>query len=92
MAISLAEDIRSVTDLKRHTKNIISQVHRTGRPVVVTVNGRADVVLLDIATYENQVSAQKMAELLAPAEKDIVLKQTRPIKQFLKEFKNAHKV
>ncbi len=92
MAISLAEDIRSVTDLKRNTKDIVAQVHRTGRPVIVTVNGRADIILLDLATYENQVSTQKMAELLAPAEKDIRLKKTRPLKQFLKEFKNAHKI
>lgn len=92
MAISLAEDIRSVTDLKRHTKDIVAQVHRTGRPVIVTVNGRADVILLDLTTYENQVSAQRMAELLAPAEKDITLKNTRPFKQFLKEFKNDHKI
>ncbi len=92
MAIHLAEDIRSVTDLKRHTKDVLTQVHRTGRPVILTVNGKADSVLLDLKTYENQVSTQKMAALLAPAEKDIVSKKIRPLKQFLKEFKNVHKI
>ena len=41
MPINLSEDIRSVTDLKRKTKEILSQVHRTKRPVVLTLNGKA---------------------------------------------------
>jgi plasmid stabilization system protein ParE len=35
--MDFAEDIRSVTDLKRHTREILDHVHATGRPVVLTV-------------------------------------------------------
>ena len=52
MSISLAEDIRSVTDLKRHTREILDHIHQTGRPVVLTVNGRADSVIIDAKVYE----------------------------------------
>ena len=45
MPLSLTEDIRSITDLKRHTREIIDQIHQTGRPVILTVNGRADAVI-----------------------------------------------
>ena len=44
MSLNPSEDIRSVTDLKRNTKEILNQVHRTKRPVVLTVNGKADAV------------------------------------------------
>ena len=50
--ISPSEDIRSVTDLKRHTRDILDHLHATGRPVILTVNGRADSVLLDVRAYE----------------------------------------
>jgi prevent-host-death family protein len=61
MSLNLSEDIRSVTDLKRHTREILQQIHKTGRPVVLTVNGRADAVLLDAKTYEKHLKAFNLA-------------------------------
>jgi prevent-host-death family protein len=92
MSLSPSEDIRSVTDLKRNTKEILSQVHRTKRPVVLTVNGKADAVLVDTKTYEKHLKASNMARLLAKAEEDVAAGRTRPIRTFLKEFKHARKV
>jgi prevent-host-death family protein len=63
MAIKFTEDIRSVTDVKRNTKEILEQIHRTRRPVVVTVNGRADAVLVDAETYQKRLSAERLARL-----------------------------
>jgi prevent-host-death family protein len=92
MSISFAEDIRSVTDLKRHTREILDHVHQTGRPLVLTVNGRADSVLIDAKVYEKQLKAMNLARLLSEAEAQIATGQTRPARAFLEEFKNAHKI
>lgn len=92
MSLNPTEDIRSVTDLKRKTREILSQVHRTKRPVVLTVNGRADAVLMDTKTYEKHLKAGNMARLLAPGEEDVASGRTRPMRAFLKEFKHARKV
>lgn len=90
--MKLTDDIRSVTELKRKTKEILDQVRRTGRPVVLTVNGRADAVLLDAKTFEKHLSASNVARLLAPAEEDVRAGRTRPMRSFLSEFKRARKV
>ena len=87
--MNLAEDIRSVTDLKRHTREILDHVHATGRPVVLTVNGRADAVILDAAVYQKHLQAANLARLLAPAEAEAAEGQTRPAREFLREFKRA---
>jgi prevent-host-death family protein len=92
MPLSPSEDIRSVTELKRKTKEILSQVHRTQRPVILTVNGKPDAVLMDTKTYEKHLKAGNMARLLARAEEDVEAGRTRPIRSFLKEFKHARKV
>jgi prevent-host-death family protein len=92
MAINLAEDIRSVTDLKRNTRDILDQIHKTKRPVVLTVNGRADAVIMDVEVYEKQLKAANMARLLAPAEEEVAAGKTRPMKEFLKEFKSDRKI
>ena len=52
---SPSEDIRSVTELKRSTREILDHLHATGRPVILTVNGKADSVLLDVRAYERLV-------------------------------------
>ena len=92
VGMNLLDDIRSVTELKRKTKEILDHVRKTGRPVVLTVNGRADAVLIDAKTYEKHLSASNMAKLLAPAEADVHAGGTRPVRSFLREFKIAHKI
>jgi len=90
--MKLSDDIRSVTDLKRKTREILDKVHRTGRPVILTVNGKADAVLMDAKTFETRLAAANMARLLAPAEEDVRSGRSRPLRSFLREFKVAHKV
>ena len=92
MAISLTEDIRSITDLKRDAQKIIDHIHRTGRPVILTKNGKADAVILDAKTFEKHLKVSNLAKLLAPAEEDIAAGRTREMGQVLREFKNAHKI
>ena len=92
MSISSTEDTRTITDLKRKTKEILNQVRRTKRPVVLTVNGKADAVLMNAKTYEKHLKASSLARLLARAEEDVAAGRTRPMRSFLKEFKHAHKV
>ncbi len=92
MPINLSEDIRSVTDLKRHTREILDHVHETGRPIVLTVNGRADSVIIDVEVYEKLLKAMNLARLLSEAEAQVAAGQTRSARKFLKEFKNARNI
>ncbi len=92
MAMNLAEDIKSVTDLKRNTREVLEQLHKTKRPVVLTVNGKADAVIMDVDVYEKHLKAANLARLLAPAEEEATAGKTRPMKEFLSEFKNARKI
>ena len=92
VTMKLFEDIRSVTELKRKTREILDQVRQTGRPVVLTVNGKADAVLIDARTFEKHLSASNMAKLLAPAEEDVRAGRTRSMRSFLRDFKRGRKI
>jgi prevent-host-death family protein len=50
--LNLNEDIRPLTDFKRHTSDFVEQMKQTRRPVVLTVNGRAELVVQDAASYQ----------------------------------------
>lgn len=68
MTLSLTEDIRSITDLKRNTNVVLECLQRTSRPVVLTVNGKAEAVLLSAKEYEKMSKAFNLLKLLIPAE------------------------
>ncbi len=92
MTVSITEDIKSASDLKKRMREIFDQLHRTGRPVVVTVNGKPDVVLLDSAVFEKKLKALNLSQLLGEAEEDVRSGRIRPARAFLKSFKHAKKI
>ncbi len=49
---NIAEDICSMTDFKRRTSEVVTRLRDTGRAVVLTTNGKADVVIQDAASYQ----------------------------------------
>jgi len=60
--LNIGRDIHSLSDFKRKTPDFIEQLERTGQPVVLTINGRAKLVVQDAQSY------QRMLELLDRAE------------------------
>ena len=50
-------DVRPVTEFRANTSAVLSQVHATKRPVILTQNGRSAAVLLDVDVYESLTAA-----------------------------------
>jgi len=92
MTISITEDIRSITDLKRNTNSVLEQINKTKRPVVLTVNGKAEAVLLAATEYEKIANALNLLKLLVPAEEDINNNRCKEARAFFKEFKREKKI
>ena len=86
MSVSITQDIKSVTELKKRTNEIFRQIHQTGRPVIITVNGRPDAVLIDAEIFEKKLKALNIGSLLSEAESDISAGKIRPVEEFLEEF------
>jgi PHD/YefM family antitoxin component YafN of YafNO toxin-antitoxin module len=51
------QDIRSLTDFQRNTKAHLKRLKSNGRPVVLTVNGRAELIVQNAAAYEDSLDA-----------------------------------
>lgn len=65
------EDIRSLTDFKRDTLAHLRGLRKTGRPRVLTVNGKARAVVLDPAAYQRLVDELDRAKVIAGVEKGL---------------------
>jgi PHD/YefM family antitoxin component YafN of YafNO toxin-antitoxin module len=51
------KDIRSLTDFQRHTKAHLKRLKANGRPTVLTVNGKAELIVQDAAAFEEMLDA-----------------------------------
>jgi PHD/YefM family antitoxin component YafN of YafNO toxin-antitoxin module len=51
------QDIRSLTEFQRHTKAHLKRLKATGRPTVLTVNGKAELIVQDAAAFEEMLDA-----------------------------------
>ncbi len=92
MTLCITEDIRSITDLKRNTNSVLEQIHKSKRPVVLTVNGKAEAVLINAKEFEKISSAFNLLKLLVPAEEDVRNNRYKDARKFFKEFKRDKKI
>ena len=88
MSFSITEDFKTISDLKKKTNEIFKQIHQTGRPVIITVNGKPNAVLIDVGTFERKIQALNLGALLLEAENDMKKGLVRPARDFLEEIKN----
>jgi len=66
-----SEDIRPVTYMKTNSAALLQEVNKRKRPIVITQNGEAKAVLVDINSYEKQQDTALMLKLIAQGESDI---------------------
>jgi PHD/YefM family antitoxin component YafN of YafNO toxin-antitoxin module len=56
------EDIGSLTDFSRNTKAHLKRLRRTGRPELLTVNGKAEVVIQNASAYQGLIESLEKLE------------------------------
>ena len=69
--VNLAQDLRPVSYIKDHTVEILDYVENSKSPVVITKDGEAKAVIIDIGSYQKTIDAINLAKLLSFGEKDI---------------------
>ncbi len=60
--------IRPTSDLRNRFNEISKICHESGEPVFITKNGRGDMVVMSLATYERQEALLELYQKLAEAE------------------------
>jgi len=57
----LTQDIHSLTDFKRKTSAFLKRLKKTGYPLVLTINGRAEFVVHDAESYQKLLEQAERA-------------------------------
>lgn len=55
--LDISKDIRSLTDFKRETPKFLVELKSSGRALVLTVNGEAELAVMSAATFQRVLEA-----------------------------------
>jgi prevent-host-death family protein len=80
--MNLSRDIHSLTDFKKHTPDFLKQLKDTGEPVVLTINGKAELVVQDATSYQRLLDLAEEAKVLDGIRRgleDVAAGRTQPI-------------
>lgn len=87
-------DIYPVSDFNRKTSEHIKRVQETKRPEILTVNGKAAVVIVDPESYDKMAQNQELLQSLkniAIANEQHENGQGKPAQQVFEELKSELK-
>jgi hypothetical protein len=89
------EDIQSLTDFQRDAKRHIQRLKRTGKPQVLTVNGRAELVIQDAKSYQKLLHLIERAEAIAAVRdglKSVKRGEGEPAGRVLERIRRKHRI
>jgi len=69
--MNMLEDIKPVTYLKSKAADLLNQINKTHRPVIITQNGEPRAVLQDPESYENMRNSIGLLKLISQGETDV---------------------
>jgi prevent-host-death family protein len=93
--IDLTTDIHSLTDFKRRTTEFIDQIKQTGHPLVLTLNGKAELVVHDAASYQRLLELMDRVEAIEGIRKgleSVAAGRTRPVEEVFEEIRREYEV
>ena len=63
--------VKPITYLKNHTADLVRDVAAGGAPMVITQNGEAKVVVMDVSAFDRWREAMALMKLLSLSEADV---------------------
>jgi prevent-host-death family protein len=87
--MKLVRDIMSLSTFKRDSNKVMRQMKKTREPVVLTVNGKAAIVVQDAESYQQLLELKERAETVAVLRQRLATldeKKVRTAEKFFDEF------
>lgn len=69
--MKLSSQIKPISYLKSHTAEIVKTITESREPLVITQNGEAKLVVMDVKSFEEQEDTMALLKLLAMGNREI---------------------
>ena len=91
--LDISKDIHSLSDFKRHTSEFVEQMRGSGHALILTINGKAELVVQDAASYQKLLDRVDELEALEGIQRglaDVQAGRTTTLRAFEKTFRKKH--
>lgn len=88
--LDIANDIRSLSDFKRRTSELLDRLKKTGNPLVLTINGKAEVVVQDAEAYQELLDRVETTEHIQRGLADVRAGRTKPAREAFDRLRHKH--
>jgi prevent-host-death family protein len=78
--------IKPISYVKSHAAELLDRIAEEREPIIITQNGEARAVLVDVRSYEESQQTLALLKVLALADKEIDAGETKSIEDVLTEF------
>ena len=82
----LGQAIKPISWIKENATQMIRDIENTGKPVVITQNGKAKAVVMDIGRYDELQESLALLRMLAVSSEQIRAGQHRPADELFDEL------
>lgn len=93
--LNIAKDIDSLSNFKRNTQEFMRRMKKSGHPVVLTVNGKAEIVVQSAENYQKMLEAVERLEAIESIQAgltDIKTGSTRPASEVHAAMRRKHEI
>ncbi len=91
--LDITKDIQSLTTFRRRSGDFIKQLKKSKRPVVLTVNGKAEAIVQDAEAYQRLLDIAAFADAeegIRQGLDDVARGRTRPVREVFDEIRRKH--
>jgi prevent-host-death family protein len=85
--VKLSRSVKSISYLKQHTADAVREVREGNRPLVITQNGEAKAVLVDIVEFEQSQESFALLKMLAQSKESYQQGKYKPANKALADVR-----
>jgi PHD/YefM family antitoxin component YafN of YafNO toxin-antitoxin module len=82
--------IHPVSDFSRKPAEYIKRLKETGEPEILTINGKAELIIQDARAYEKMTGLLETLEKIATSAKEHDEGKGTPVEDFFNEFEKKY--
>ena len=71
MGVNFQEDIKPISYIKTNAADMMKYVNDNKNSIIITQNGEAKAVILDVDSYQNLVNAVNLMKIISIGDRDI---------------------
>jgi len=91
--LDITKDIQSLTTFRRRSGEFLKRHHKSKRPVVLTVKGKAAAIVQDAGAYQRLLDIAAQADVMEGIRQGLLDAREgrlRPAREFFSEFESRH--